>query len=402
MPTWSKEEIVNLGSAAFRREPLRCPRCKAMVKADFEGCLGRANEDVLLQCQRCLAQGEYNTEHLSAMNLQWSLSEKQRIAEHYWRTHLARCPHDRAVLHFQVTTAFGSSAGEFYVRCPHCGRNFQSVDLVDPGTFGARYSIVRELGQGGMGQVDLVRRISDGKEFAAKRILPEFLGTTEAVQRFQRESRICERLKHPHIVALHESLIDDHGAILIIEFMPGGTLKSRINDPASPFEHLVRLFGQMVDGLAFLHSEGVVHRDLKPVNILIDRDDNARISDFGLASLIDRDSPALTRSLTFLGTPHYAAPEQLDNARDVTAKADIYSLGIIAYEILTRCSPNRVIDLAAVHTSALASLRGCLAPNPDLRPTSGNDLVAALRSLIPSVSESRVKAGIVNVNQVSR
>jgi Protein kinase domain len=390
MPTWSKEEIVNLGIAAFRREPLRCPRCKAMVKADFDGCLGRANEDVLLQCQRCLAHGEYNTEHLSVMNLQWSLSEKQRIAEHYWRTHSARCPQDRAVLDFQSTTVFGSSAGEFYARCPHCGRNFQSGDLVDPDTFGARYSIIRELGRGGMGQVNLVRRISDGKEFAAKRILPELLGTTEAIQRFQRESRICERLKHPHIVALHESSIDDHGAILIIDFMPGGTLRSRINDPALPFEHLVNLFGQVVDGLAFLHSEGVVHRDLKPVNVLIDSENNARISDFGLATLIDRDSPALTRSSTFLGTQHYAAPEQLDNARDVTAKADIYSLGIIAYEILTRCSPNRVIDLAAVPTIALSSLRGCLAPDPHLRPTSGNDLLAALRS----------KAGIVS--QVSR
>lgn len=342
------------------------------------GVLGNATDDIYLSCERCGASGAYETDHLAAMNLQWSAVEKERISDQYWEHKFVRCPNDYAVLHIQDIGTFGSAQGQFHARCPHCGRQFQSGELIDPESFEAKYTVLRSLGKGGMGQVDLVRRNSDGKEFAAKHVLPQFLNNAEMVQRFQRETRICQKLDHSHVVRLHDHFLDQRGGILVMELLSGGTLRSLINDRSTSVQCLARCFVEVVAGLSYIHGLGIVHRDLKPGNVLISGDGRACVSDLGLARLLERDTTALTSTGAFLGTRHYAAPEQINQARDVTTMADIYALGLIAYEIATRCSPNYRLNFTDFRPSLAAAIQACLALEPADRPSSGNMLAGEL------------------------
>jgi serine/threonine protein kinase len=228
-----------------------------------------------------------------------------------------------------------------------------------------------------MGSVVLARHLQSGDLVAAKRIQPKFLGDAEIVKRFARESRILEGLDHENVVRIRDTYIDDTGGVIVMQYVEGGTLTQAINNKR-PAEELLQWFIGVATGLAFLHSHGVVHRDLKPDNVLLDGP-VARISDFGLARLLARDSTTLTMRGAFLGTRLYAAPEQHDNAVNVTTGCDLYSLGLIAYEIATGRSPYRM----PINTNRLAPnlhdvLIKALGEDPAERPT-GEALAAALR-----------------------
>ena len=372
--TYTDAEVEDLALKAYARKPVRCPRCSGRVRARELGILGRKTIPLMLSCERCAATGQYSPDHLEAMDLEWSNEEKVQIVERFWASGRARCPKDSAVLKSIRSKSIGVTPSA-RLRCPLCGRSCSTREVdefTDPDSYEGRYEELHALDEGGMGTVFLVRCRKTDQNFAAKRIKIDLLKSEEAVRRFQRESRILEKLSHASVVPIHETFIDERGGVIVMPVMKAGTLAEAISRSEVSNETLMEYFVQVVDGLAYLHEEGVIHRDLKPSNVLIDSDTkSARISDFGLARLILRDSTPLTSLDRFLGTTKYAAPEQMQGARDVTASCDIYSLALIAYEIAARQSPHTLVNLSGLPGPLQEQLEKCLTPVPDERPRSG-------------------------------
>jgi tRNA A-37 threonylcarbamoyl transferase component Bud32 len=197
--------------------------------------------------------------------------------------------------------------------------------------------ILELLGQGGMGAVYKARQKKLDRLVALK-ILPAEAGRDPAfTERFTREARALARLSHPNIVAVHD--FGDTGDLyyFIMEYVDGVNLRQVLEaGPVAPAEAL-RLVPQLCDALQYAHEEEVVHRDIKPENILLDRKGRVKIADFGLAKLLGQASGpfTLTGSRQVMGTPHYMAPEQLERPGAVDHRADIYSMGVVLYEMLT-------------------------------------------------------------------
>ncbi len=198
--------------------------------------------------------------------------------------------------------------------------------------------IIELLGQGGMGAVYKARQKQLDRMIALK-ILPPLVGQSEAfAERFSREARSLAKLNHPHIVTVHDFGRTESGLFyFIMEFVEGTDLRRIIQTrKLTPAEALV-IVPQICEALNYAHQEGVVHRDIKPENILIDTKGRVKIADFGLAKLLDRPATmyTLTQDGQKMGTPHYMAPEQIEHPGQVDHRADIYSLGVVFYEMLT-------------------------------------------------------------------
>ena len=196
------------------------------------------------------------------------------------------------------------------------------------------------LGVGGMGAVFQVRQ-KELDRIAALKVLPgEMAADAGFTERFLREARLLASLSHPHIVTVYE--FGQRGGIyfLLMEFIDGVTLRQALR--AEPIKKLgsketLAIVGQLCDALQFAHDEGVVHRDIKPENILIDKRGRVKIADFGLARLLGQSPtmPTLTRTHQLMGTPAYMAPEQIEGLPGIDHRADIYSMGVVFYELLT-------------------------------------------------------------------
>jgi len=198
--------------------------------------------------------------------------------------------------------------------------------------------ILELLGQGGMGAVYKARQKQLDRLVALK-ILPPEVGQDPAfAERFTREARSMAVMNHPHIVTVHDFGQTEKGLYyFVMEFVDGTDLRQVIQaGELKPSEALV-IVPQICEALQFAHEEGIVHRDIKPENILMDKKGRVKIADFGLARLLDRPTSAytLTAAGHKMGTPHYMAPEQIEHPHEVDHRADIYSLGVVFYEMLT-------------------------------------------------------------------
>ncbi|MBX3744050.1 MAG: protein kinase [Verrucomicrobiae bacterium] len=193
------------------------------------------------------------------------------------------------------------------------------------------------IGLGGMGAVFKARQPHLDRWVALK-ILPESLAVRpEFVERFHREARLLARLNHPSIVTLHDFGVTGGLCFLLMEYVDGVNLRQAMRAGRfTPVEALA-LVPRICEALQFAHDEGVLHRDIKPENILLDRRGRVKIADFGIARLQGGpgEEPILTSSGSSLGTPAYMAPEQIENPASVDHRADIYSLGVVLYELLT-------------------------------------------------------------------
>jgi tRNA A-37 threonylcarbamoyl transferase component Bud32 len=198
--------------------------------------------------------------------------------------------------------------------------------------------IIELLGQGGMGAVYKARQKQLDRLVALK-ILPPEVGQTEAfAERFTREARSLARLSHPRIVSVYDFGHTDEGLYyFIMEFIDGTDLRRVIQSGALSADEALAIVPQICEALQFAHEEGIVHRDVKPENILLDKKGRVKIADFGLAKLLDRPAAVytLTQAGQRMGTPHYMAPEQIEHPGQVDHRADIYSLGVVFYEMLT-------------------------------------------------------------------
>jgi len=198
--------------------------------------------------------------------------------------------------------------------------------------------IIELLGQGGMGAVYKARQKQLDRLVALK-ILPPEVGRTEAfAERFTREARSLAKLSHPRIVSVHDFGHTEDGLYyFIMEFIDGTDLRHVIQSGALSATEALAIVPQVCDALQFAHEEGIVHRDIKPENILLDKKGRVKIADFGLAKLLDKPATVytLTQAGQRMGTPHYMAPEQIEHPGQVDHRADIYSLGVVFYEMLT-------------------------------------------------------------------
>lgn len=231
--------------------------------------------------------------------------------------------------------------------CPTCAAAFAAKPTVPNADVpdlvleaGQRFhglEIVRVLGKGGMGVVYQARQPALDRHVAIK-ILPRKLALDPDFQdRFIREAKALASLSHPNIVTVHDFGAEGGVFFLVMEFVDGVTLRQAMAGGKLGPETALRIVPQLCDALEYAHQEGVVHRDIKPENIILDRKGRVKIADFGLAKLVGNETrlPALTQTNIVMGTPNYMAPEQIENPKSVDHRADIYSLGVVLYEMLT-------------------------------------------------------------------
>ncbi len=223
-----------------------------------------------------------------------------------------------------------------------------------------QFEIVELLGQGGMGAVYKARQPALDRWVALKILPPQATGQAGFAHRFNREARALARLNHANIVAVYEFGQAGGMPYFVMEYVEGVTLRRLVRERRLPSRDALRIVPQICEALQFAHDEGVVHRDIKPENILLDKKGRVKIADFGIAKIVGEagqadaaqtgraaqaeeggpaaDSLQTAVSLTqdqILGTPHYMAPEQMEHPQAVDHRADIYSLGVVFYEMLT-------------------------------------------------------------------
>jgi tRNA A-37 threonylcarbamoyl transferase component Bud32 len=197
--------------------------------------------------------------------------------------------------------------------------------------------IVELIGHGGMGVVYKARQPKLDR-FVALKILPQSLAADAAfAERFNREARVLARLNHPGIVTVFDFGQSGGFFFLLMEFVDGVNLRQAMQAGHFSPQQALYLVPKICDALQFAHNEGVLHRDIKPENILLDTRGRVKIADFGIAKLVGepKENMTLTAIGMAVGTPNYMAPEQLEHPQDVDQRADIYSLGVVFYEMLT-------------------------------------------------------------------
>lgn len=203
-------------------------------------------------------------------------------------------------------------------------------------SFAGKYQILRTLGKGGMGTVFLAKDPVLERWVAIKTLHTDVAETfpgSEVSIRFEREAKAMATVQHPNIVAVHDAGWNDKQFYIVMEYVEGKTIQGKIasNGPF-PMNEAVTIMIQACRGLAIIHQAGLVHRDIKPANILVKDDGTVKIMDFGIAHSFASD---LTNTKQILGTPHYMSPEQIQSLKSVDQRSDIFSLGVVFYEMLT-------------------------------------------------------------------
>lgn len=276
------------------------------------------------------------------------------------------------------------------------------------------YELIEEIARGGMGIVYRARHLKLDRVVALKTILAGYLASPESVKRFQAEARAAANLSHPNIVPVYEIGEFDGNHYFTMALIEGGSLQVRLNNgPLKPVE-AAELLERVARAVHYAHEQGVIHRDLKPQNILLDKDGSPRITDFGLAKRL-HDDHQLTATGDVLGTPNYMSPEQITGgSQPVGPHCDVYSLGAVLYCALTGRAPFVGTSLAEIfqqvlHESAVAPrvlspkiprdletiCLKCLEKDPSRRYASAQEVASDLQRFSSGQPILARRAGIV-------
>ena len=294
------------------------------------------------------------------------------------------------------------------------------MEQLQPGQMLGAYRILNKVGQGGMATVYKAYQPSMDRNVAIKVLPSQLAESKEFVTRFRQEARTIARLEHPHILPVFDFGEDDGVTYFVMRFLEAGTLKNRMEAGPLDLDEIDRIFTQLAEALGYAHSHGVVHRDLKPANALVDSSGNLFLTDFGIAKLLESASPRLTQTDAIMGTPAYISPEQAQ-AGSVDQRSDIYSLGIILYEMVTGRVPFVADTPLAVILKHLneplplpSALKGdippaieqvilkALAKNPDDRFVNTSEFIAAWRRALRDMETMRVEADMTHLSPPSQ
>ena len=237
---------------------------------------------------------------------------------------------------------------------------------------GERYELQDRLGHGGMATVYRARDLKLDREVAIKLLAENFAGDDEVRKRFSREARLAARLDHPNVVHVFDVGEDEDRPFIVMEHVDGGTLEDRLSRRRRSLDsdEGLRLLGQLCDGLGHAHARKLVHRDIKPQNLLLrDSDDCLKITDFGIARAAE-ETTRLTRPGKVIGTDRYMAPEQLADGR-ITPATDIYACGVVADELLPESRSPELGEIIA----------RCLREDPGERFVDASELGEALATV---------------------
>ncbi len=268
------------------------------------------------------------------------------------------------------------------------GRTFVSSSRVElPG-----FDLIELLGRGGMGEVWRAHQRSLGRVVAVKLLPPELAKDREFVTRFEKEATALAALSHPHITQIIDRGVAGEHYFFVMEFVEGRSLREVLNSGRPPPQESLRLISQVLRAIESAHEKEIIHRDLKPENILVDARGHVKVADFGLAGMRGGEERLqLTATAVAMGTINYMAPEQRRDARNVDARADIYAVGVVLYELLTgelpigrfRLPSERVPGLDPRLDPVVASL---LESDPMERCRSAAEALAAIEALISGSS----------------
>ena len=275
----------------------------------------------------------------------------------------------------------------------------------------SRYAVEKTLGKGGMATVELAEDTELRRKVAVKRLAASLVADDVLQKRFFREARMAARLSHPNLVAVYDVGEEDGLPYIVMEYVEGETVADLIarTGPMQP-ERAVELLLQVCAGLEHAHAAGLVHRDIKPQNLLVRSDGVVKITDFGIARMLE--ATRLTEAGTVLGTAAYLAPEQAAG-EPVTAAADIYSLGAVAYELLSGRLPHEFKSLADlsleqrqppaplgdVPPELERAVTGALAFKPGDRPRSASEFARELRRETTAVTEVMARGRAIHISQ---
>jgi serine/threonine-protein kinase len=286
------------------------------------------------------------------------------------------------------------------------------VELQPGQLLAGKYRIDRTIGRGGMGFVVAAEHEQLGERVAIKVLLPEVVGKAEVVARFLQEARATVKIRSEHVVRVKDvGEFEDGSPYIVMEYLEGGDLASLLAAGRLATQEVIDYVLQASEALAEAHKAGIVHRDLKPANLFVTRRADGspliKVLDFGISKAMDSDA-ALTRTSAFMGSPHYAPPEQLLSAKNADARSDIWALGVILYEALggrvpftgesflevaTRVMHETPTDLAALQpdlsTGLCAVVMKCLEKQPASRY---GDIAALARALAPFAPGSALSA----------
>jgi serine/threonine protein kinase len=212
------------------------------------------------------------------------------------------------------------------------------------------YRIEREIGEGGMSHVYVGRTIvradllPEGYAVVLKIMSEELAGEVTARKRFVKEAQILEKLRHRYITRFYEFINTNENAVLVMEFVEGTPVDILLSEKgALPVPEAVGIAQCMLEALVYAHGKGIVHRDIKPANLIKEMTGSVKVTDFGIAKIKEGGAgpgqTVLTKSGFLLGTPHYMSPEQIREPKDAGAKSDVYSAGVVLYEMLTGALP---------------------------------------------------------------
>ncbi len=313
--------------------------------------------------------------------------------------------------------------------CLHCGVPTPTDPGVPPRTavtglvevsqvkkaLAGRYQVERVLGEGGMATVYLAHDQKHNRKVAVKVMRPE-LAATLGADRFLREVQVAAQLSHPHILPMHDSGEADGILYYVMPYVEGQTLKERLAQEGQlSVVDAVRLGREVAEALAYAHARGIIHRDIKPGNVLL-QSGHALVADFGIARALGAEGEALTKTGLAVGTPQYMAPEQATGEREVDGRADIYALGAVMYEmvageppftgptarsIITRSLTEKprslTVSRVGLPPSVETAVMRALAKSPADRYPSAQEMVGALERSLEGVhsgtNEYAVPAG---------
>ena len=263
------------------------------------------------------------------------------------------------------------------VRRPLPAQHNAQLDALRKATLG-EYEVLAELGRGGMATVYLAHDLALDRKVAIKVLAPALLLMGEGmVERFKREARTAAALSHPHIIPIYAVKESEHVLYFVMKYVQGRALDTVIRDVGTlPIPMVQTILAQVGDALGYAHRHGVIHRDIKSANIMLDEDGRAVVTDFGIAKVVQAEG--LTMTGVTVGTPTYMSPEQCAT-RDVTGASDQYSLGVVAYEMLTGRLPFQGESTMAV---MYAHFNERPRPVAELRPDCPPNLAAGVMRML--------------------